>query len=766
MSEIERAIVSPAARPAIKLGWASAWRSSIVLGAALVSVPAYSQQSGTADTTAQPTAVDQSDNPVGGDIIVTAQKRAERLQDVPIAITVVNEATLQNTNSRNLQELNGAVPSIFFAGNAGGGRTLVTLRGATGTGLNVGDEPVAVYVDDVYFARGVTVSTADLLDVGSVEIVRGPQGTLQGRNSTSGAILIRSADPTPEPSGRVVVGISDPYEVRAQAAVSGPLGNGFGYRLAGGYNYARGWAYNIATGRHAGGGESAQFRGILNYKSASPFTARIVGDYSRVETEPAIFRYAATPVNTNPQGQFLRAGTATPNTPLSQADRDLVFKDNKINVYPGFDIFTSTGGVSGTLGYDFGGVDLVSITGYRKTEVYGFNDSDAIAERPRQSFNFNHDWSRQFSQEVRLQSAGDRTFSWILGGFYFNEHQKYNDPIYNLLLSVATNSRTDYMGKTNTLSYAGFADGTLKLGEKIAVIGGIRYTHDRKNLNGYIQTNNLTTLASARTPYIVNDVTWHATNYRAKLTYKPNAETLLYASYGTGFKAGGFNVFLLQAPYDPESSRSWEVGAKGSILDRRINYSLAAYRTKYSNLQLRGGVPTGGAIIFNAASTRIQGLEFEVNGRVTDDFRINANAAFTDGIFTSFPTARNTLDVQTDATGNRVPRAPKWQYFIDAEKDFDLSDDLTITADMNYRWRSLTYFYYTNQNDQPWRDPSGGELGARLTLKPSSAPWQISAFATNLTNTRRIGTHQTVAGYPVVALTKPRSIGASAEYKF
>lgn len=150
---------------------------------ALITAEAYAQSGPSAQ---DQTAGDSSDIK---EIVVTAQKRSERLVDVPISISVVSPDTLASTNSKNLNELSGAVPGIQFNGNGGGGRTYISLRGTTGSALNTGDEPVAIYMDDVYLARGVTIGAEDLLDVGAIEIVRGPQGTLQGRNATAGAIL-------------------------------------------------------------------------------------------------------------------------------------------------------------------------------------------------------------------------------------------------------------------------------------------------------------------------------------------------------------------------------------------------------------------------------------------------------------------------------------------------------------------------------------------------------------------------------------------------
>lgn len=712
-----------------------------------------------ANSAGEPVANAQTDS---GDIVVTAQKREERLQDVPIAISVVTNQLLASTNSRNFAELQGTIPSVYFAGNSGGGRTYITLRGATGLALNTGDEPVAVYMDDVYLARGVTVGMSDLLDVGSIEIVRGPQGTLQGRNATAGAILIRSADPTAEFEGRITAGISDPLEFRTQAAIGGPIGDsGFRFRLAAGYVNDRAWAYNPARDERIGGAESFSGRGVLTYEDG-PLSGRFVVDYSDVRNEPAIFRYAATTTTTTP-GALVKV--PTPNTPLPAAERAAIFEDDRIALSPGTRTKVRTGGLSSKLTYELGGVDVVSVTGMRRAIVSGINDSDGLAV-DRGGYNEIRDESTSVTQEIRLQSSGTRFFNWIVGGYYFFEHQEFDDSIYNLSFTVPTPVVTRYVGTQDTNSFAAFADATLNITPQLQLIGGIRYTEDEKEFDALILPRNLVTNVEARTVYRPANAKYEDTSYRAKIVYKPSTDLMFYAGYGKGFRAGGFNPFAVQAPYAPETNKSAEAGVKGDLFDRRLSFSGAVYRNNYTNLQLRAGVPTGGAIITNAADSRIVGVEVELTARPTNTFRVTANGAFTDAYFTSFPRARDTLDREVDATGNKLPRVPRWQYFVSAEKDFAVSSDWELTAEANWRWRDRIYFFFTNQTDQPWQDGSGGELGARVSIHTLDGQRSLSLFGTNLTNARIINTAAVTFSYPQVGLNKPRVIGLSGELRF
>ena len=696
------------------------------------------------------------------EIVVTAQKRSERLLNVPISISVVNNALLASTNARNFSELQGVIPSVYFAGNSGGGRTYITMRGATGLALNTGDEPVAIYMDDVYLARGVTIGMTDLLDIGSIEIVRGPQGTLQGRNATAGAILIRSADPSSTFAGFVRAGISDPYEYRLQGAVSGPVARGLNFRLAAGHVYDRGWAYNPYTGKHIGGAKSDQVRAVGSFDQGGPFTARLALDYSVIHNQPAIFRYAATTFSAMP-GALVK--TPTPNTPLPDSVRDAIFDQNDISLNPGTFTRVRSYGLAGKVGYDFGPVQLISVTGAREAKVNGLNDSDGL-DTTKMGFNYNNDNSKSISQEVRLQSSGSKFFNWIVGAYYFHEKQDYRDDIYNLSFTVPTDTFTRYQGVQTTRSYAVFADSTLNVTKQLQVIGGVRYTKDRKRLDASIEPHNLTTGIVTHTIYAPPADSWSDVSWRAKLVWHPIPGMMLFGGFGKGFRAGGYNPFAVQVPYAPEKNKSFEVGAKGQAFGNLLTYSLAAYWNDYTNLQLRAGVPTGGAIITNAANSRIKGVEAELTARPAPDIRLTGNMAYTNAYFTSFPTARDTLDHPVDATGNKLPRSPKWQFYVSGEKDFALSPTLLITAEANYRWRDKIYFYFTNQSDEPWFDGPGGELGARVTLHPRDNRYSLSLFGTNLTNARIINTAAITFSYPQVGLNKPRVFGISGEFRF
>ncbi len=696
------------------------------------------------------------------EVVVTAQKRNEKLEDVPISISVVSPALLEDTNAKNFVELSGAVPGVMFNGNGGGGRNYLSLRGTTGSALNTGDEPVAIYLDDVYVARGLTVSSQDLLDVGSVEVVRGPQGTLQGRNATAGAILIHSADPTSTPTGYMKIEEADPQEFRAQAALSGPLGNGLAGRLALGYVNAQGYGKNLYDGSHVGGDESGEARAVVTYSGDSPLTARFVADYSSTSNTPALFRYAQTTFSTSPTGNLIPV--ATPTVPLTAAQKSAIFDNNDFYLYPNTSTTVTTGGVSLKLDYALPGMDLVSVTGYRRTHVFGTNNSSGLATPPRIGDNNNNDASSEFSEEARLQSSGTGPFSWILGLYYMNEDQVYNDVIYNLQFSTPTSTATLYSGSQNTEAYAAFADATYNILDNLKVIGGVRFSDDNKRLVGSIQTTNTVTQGVTYAPYLPQPAAWTDTTYRTKLVYQPIEHLMAFIGYSTGFRAGGYNDFAVQAPFAPEKIRSVEGGIKGDLFSRHLEFSATGYHNDYDNLQLRAGVPSGGAIITNAATAEINGFEAEVTMRPLEHTRITANTAHADAKFTSFPRAVDLFNNFVDASGNHLPNAPAWQAYASIAQDFPLANDWNINAEMNYRWRDKIYFYYTNQTDAPWQDGAHGVLNGRLSVMNDD--WTVAAFVTNITNERMISTDVVTFSYPEVSLNNPRSFGFSVERRF
>jgi iron complex outermembrane receptor protein len=700
-------------------------------------------------------------------VIVTAQKREERIQDVPIAITVVTGDALARTGAKNMTELQGIAPGIYISGNSGYAGSPISIRGTAGTNSTLLDDPVAVYVNGVYQSSGTFGGNA-LVDIGSVQVVRGPQGTLQGRNATAGAVLIETANPGTSLGGYMRASYADPSEFRAEAAIGGPLSDTLGARVAVGYYDEKGWGKNTFDNQRIGGGRGFSARGTLRWRPTSDLDVRLVVGHVYTYAEPALARYAATPFNPSPTGPLILPGTATPTTPLTSAQLNALDNDQYALNRPTYNR-TTDDSIALNLTYSIGKVDLVSVTGYDKVDLDGASDSDGLARTDREGFNSGTLPAKNFSEELRLQSNDNGRFSWILGAYYSSAIQDMDFLIDNLQLSVADRRVTRYVANQDTRSYAGFADATFHITPKIAIIGGARYTRETKDFAFDRTISNYDTGASIAPlfQYRPDQAVFTNTSYRVKATYQPTTNILLYASYSTGFKSGGFNAFGSDPAFNPEELKSAEMGVKADLLDRRATVALAVYSNKYDNLQVRVGVPAGGIAITNAADSKIDGFELEGTLRPRSDLSFTGNVAYTNARFSDFPLARNLLDQGPfDASGNKLPRTPEWQYYLQGSYTPQLSDTMTGLLEVSYRWRDRIYLYQTDQTSPTVQGKPVGELGLRagVTLQPSQI--SITAFATNLTNERSVNGANITFSYPEVSFNKPRVIGVQIEKKF
>ena len=703
-----------------------------------------------------------------GEIVVTAQKRSERLLDVPISITAVSADALDKAGAKNLAELQGVVPGVYFPGNSGYSAAPITIRGTAGADAPLLDNAVAGYLNGVYQPSS-TLSSSMLLDVGTIEVVRGPQGTLQGRNATAGAIIITTPDPTEEFSGYIRASFADPQEVRTEGAVSGALSDKLGIRVAAGYYDERGWGHNTFTGKRVGGGHGFAARITLKYNPTENFSLRLVGGHSLTYTEPAIVRWAATPFNPVVTQRLVLPGTATPATPLSQTEQDAILKDNKFAINRPFYARAINDSLSLNMTYSLGGVDLISVTGFDKMSDKGEADSDGFARTDREGYNDGSFPQENFTQELRAQSNGSGPLSWIVGAYFSDSKQDMSFNIRNVgVTNNPPGTLAAFEAHQVTRSYAGFVDATYNITPKLAIIGGVRRTRETKDFDFTRSVTNFATGANI-IPFFVYtpaQADWNRTNFRVKTTFKPIDDVLVYASYSTGFKSGGFNAFGTDPAFNPETIESAEAGVKAQLLDRRISIALAGYTNRYNGLQIRAGVAAGGVFITNAANSKVNGFEFEGTFRATQDLTLMGNIAYSDARFGSFANARNILDVPVDATGNSLPRAPQWQYFLQSSYTPSLSENVTGLLEASFRYRSRIFMYHTNQDSFALQGKPLGELGLRAGVTFESSQITLSAFGTNLTNARSVTNQGITFSYPIAAFNKPRSIGIQIDKKF
>ena len=735
-----------------------------------------------------------------GDIIVTAQFRSQRLQDVPISVSAVSGEALQDAHVRSLEDLSAAVPGFSVAANSNYGAAPLSLRGvggANGGGNVFADEPVAVYFDGAVVSRP-RYASLDLVDVESVEVLRGPQGTLYGRNSSAGAVLLKSGAPTKDLYGYIEGSAGSYRDFRVRGAISGPL-DGEGRvlaRLAVGYSNYNGWARNF-DGSHIGGSRDVLVRGTLQAEPTDHLTLKLIGEYSDQNSHPALL--AVSDVSnlrdevTNPAGSnVVLPYTVRPN--LKELLKDRRFA---LNV----ETFTRTKGRSATLQADqvFDWATLTSITNYRDWRIRGQLDSDGTAVNPPtpafvtgEISNVGDNGGKQFewqwSHEMRLAGSSG-PIDWVAGGIYFEEHLGFGPfTIFNRLAGPGgAGTAATFKADQTTEAFAFFGNATYKFTDSLSLTLGGRYSEERKHFTrsflvatilpfdppGPVAFPAGSTLAA---PADV-DAREKFTDFspRVVLTFQPSRDFMAYASYSQGFKSGGFNAFGGSTAFLPEGIDAYEVGFKAQALDRKLTLNAAAFSYDYSNLQVRTPVPSGGVGIETADKARVKGIEFETTIRPADGLQLSGNLTYLDAQFTagalsavladSFVAGSNPAVGLEGIDGNRLTRAPKWQGGANISYETAVSAANTVRASLGVRFQSSVFFLETRQDADTYRAKAWAELDGRLSLA-NSAGWELAVYGKNLTGNRHLSQVSSLFGLPVAAINEPRRFGIQARYSF
>jgi len=718
------------------------------------------------------------------EIIVTAQKRAQSQQDVPIAVTALSNDFIANNDVRALEDLAATVPGFVTTNNVNYGAAPLSIRGiggANGGGNLFADEPVAVYIDDVYIGR-LGASTNDLLDVQSIEVLRGPQGTLYGRNSTAGAVIIRSARPTEEVEGYVRATAARFDEYRVQGALSGPIvGESVLGRIAIGYADREGFGTNTFDGSNIGGSESFSVRGSLRFTSGDNFTLDIIGDYLDQDINPATIAIADV---SNPI-------SASPFVPRSDLSDVLDGREFEIND-PNF-LNSEQKGITALANWDLGSVTLDSVTSYREYEFAGAQDSDGTG---RSLFNNNGSLdNKQFSQEFRLSSNGDGPLSWIIGGLYFHEENETFFEIRNINALFGLGTSATFAATQETDAYALFADVTWQMNDVFSLIVGGRYSNEQKDFEANLAVNILNggtlppfspilpgvTLPAGTvfTPLtgFTDDASFDDFSPRIVLNAQFNDDVLGYASYSRGFTSGGFNAFGLASAFEDQTIDAYEVGLKSDLADSRLRLNLSAFYYDFTDLQVRLPVPTGGVNIANAAAARVQGIELETTILPVEGLRLTANFSLLDAEFTegsipavpegiSFPIGAPIPLVPQDIDGNRLSRAPDFQAFMSADYTWNIGDYAEVNLQANLKYQDDVFFLDTNQTQPTFTGENFTEVDLRLSYRNIEDGYEIAVFGQNVFNNRHVTQVTQLGSFPNAALNEPAKWGIQLSKSF
>lgn len=690
------------------------------------------------------------------EIVVTAQRRSESLQSVPIAVTAVTAARLEASGIRDATDLAIATPSL--QSNVSVGYFLPRLRGIGSTATGAGIEgAIANYIDNVYIASAPAPNFA-FNNVERVEILKGPQGTLFGRNATGGVINIITKDPSHTTSGNLDASYGNYDTVSGNAYITGGLSDTAAIDLAfTGSNQGEGFGTYFATGADASRTKTQyNVRSKLLWEPTSSTQIRLSGDYAHSAGDYP-----------NPRDLI---GGRPPAFGLAQQGSAW---DSSADYPTDYDF--NGGGVTLRADQGFDGFDIVSVSAYRESTYRLSFDFDTTPTPALAIIQDRRD--DQFSQELQLQSSSASQIKWVLGVFYFDAR---SENLQTLLIESALQSpaspffpllSTDTFAAQTTQSIAGFAQATVPLGQSTNLTAGFRYTHDTRELvDGALDTTLIggTALPTTSLPNQSRD--FDAPTWRLSLDHEFVPGVLAYVSYNRGFKSGGFNAQVPTEPsYQPEEIDAYEVGMKADLFDRRLRVNPSVFYYDYQNIQVPIVNAAGGLGITNGPNAEVWGAEVEAEAVVTDNFRINFGLTYLDDRFGDYPDAIfyipqavGYLTTTGNAKDNRLP----------------FTSDLTTTLGFNYTlpltaegavviqgdWSHNDGFYTDADNLRRQRAYDTVNASARWTS--SSGRYWVGVWGKNLTDDAVL-TLQTTADFAAFSsYAAPRTYGVTAGTKF
>jgi iron complex outermembrane receptor protein len=748
-----------------------------------------------------------------GDIIVTAQKRAENLQDVPISIAAVGGEKVADLHAVTLQGLQGSVPNVEIGNFSNTPQTAVfTIRGI---GVIEPDpyagNTVGIVVDGVpqYFSMGALV---DLYDVDRIEILRGPQGTLFGANTTGGVVNVVNHEPENEFGGRVDLSYGNYDHLTVGGVLNTPIGKDLAARFVVSHDQRDGWVTNVVNGKDMGKRDVTIFRGALKYAPSPDFDATLSGEYDRARNGAPIVVAGDLPG----EAEFVPPGFRNmyvspclpPGSRCKAPDRYLSAQDpgapdpatgaivDPIQDRSDMDTYRASLTINVR---DTAIGDITSITGYKHFKLFEYTDQDGTPVFLDDTRRRTKGW--QFSQELRTSVDLNDSINVLIGAFYLKTHYDHEQDLrINFAGGVTYNpdGTVTYglpglfqrnLQDQDNWSISGFAQTYIDLTDRLRVQAGIRYTHEKTQMLAStlttLSTSGVTTFDGTSpdgTPNaMIGDVapplgvkSWNNVGWKLGLDYRATDDVLLYGYWARGFKSGGFTgrIGIPQdiGPYDPEKVDTFELGFKADFLNRRLRTNVAAFYTNYRDMQLAqiyflgsGTDLVQGNTILNAASSRIKGVEAEVTAAPVDGLTLNASVAYLSAKYHDFNFTEPNGTI-TSLKGQRLQNAPKWTASAGFNYEFPIgSMKGRIGAAYNYTSEKLL----TSIKDVPRARVQPQHLvnaNADLMINDNIT---IGVYGTNLFDERYINSVFDSPGtLGLVNYAPPRQYGISAKVTF
>ena len=720
------------------------------------------------------------------EVVITAEKRQSTVQDTPISIAAFSGDDLANAGVVSTEALSGLAPGLNVQREVIG---KVVIRGVGTENFTVGSDPgVAIHQDGVYLARSST-SVFEFFDTQRVEVLRGPQGTLYGRNATGGVINIISAEPEKEFGGYAKVDLGNYAKRRLEGALNVPLSDTVSGRISLLYAQRDGYTENRIANASALGIEELDDQDLwaarvqLKFAPSDTFEALLQANVSRDDSNPPAFKYF-----TDVAGS--RLPWASPMDQLLPDPREVAHGYERsipgsTRVAPDIGR-ANTSGASAKLTWDLGWGRLMSQTAYRKTRFSWLNDGDGLD----QFFvtYFQDDDSEQFTQEFQLSSEGEGRFEWIVGAFYLDEQStQFAGLAFNIGIPAPGINGILIDGESNTQSYSVFAQGTWSFTDRLRGTLGVRYTNDKKdgdlvyNLFGGV----LPPPGPPGTtwPDVLDD-SWSAVTPKVGVDFDFTDDIMGYASATRGFKSGGFNLIAAQTPYEPEFLWNYEIGLKTRLADGRVIANLGAFWYDYKDMQV-GKIVNLSDVLTNAAEATLKGLEAEVRANLGSGFELNLGASFLDAKFDEFLTEDPAVNAAPAAlgpnaggcerrdtspgAGNRsvslagcdLRRAPNFAGNIGLSWEGAVgAGTLLLRGDYAYKGKQ----YFTQFNRETVSQDGYGLLNLRATYTGGEGKWAVTAWADNVADEEYFSTVLESGVPPPGSLVAQAIVGAPRTY--
>jgi len=732
------------------------------------------------------------------EVIVTAARREQSLQDLPASVTAFTSEQLNDLRVLQPQDLADQTPGLLAKYGPNGLATVgfyirgVGINDFTGTV----DSAVGIYQDEVFLPTPDMLNFA-IFDVERVEVLKGPQGTLYGRNSTGGAINFISAKPTAELEGYIRGEFSSFTTASITGAVSGPLSDTLQGRLAIKYQDSAssdGYSYNRFLDNKLGNNDVTAIRGQLNWQPTDNLEARLMYGYGKMKAEMPLLmhvggRDANNPGNVCPS---IIAGSRDEGNCvdfLGYFDPDSDPYDGDANIDTLLNIESRD--VIATINWTLPRFTVTSITGYNDFEKYQTQDIDASPFVAAD--NVTNNKVENFSQEIRLTSDDSFPFKWIIGGNYTNTDIAW---FQNIDLTDLFGIPTSNGANQTTRSWALFANVVVPLSNKFEFVGGLRYTNEKRTWTGatFIGTfDNLDEAYASGMPILSqlplppgnpgfggpldfpNTLQEKNTDFQAVLKYTPVAEMMYYLSVSEAFRSGGYSsavIFSQEAlePYNPENLRAYEAGFKFMLADNTVRLNGAVYYYDFRGFQatfVRATEPS--ARLQNAGDVEILGLEASLDWLPTSRWKINLGMNLQNSEIVSTEVVLPPLDGGPTSTikGNEIPNAPKFSF--NGRVRYDLPTGSGYVTSFISDFNSVGSHFLEPNNRQALSEDGYFLINARINFAPLKGPWFVAAWVRNIGDEVYRSAAQDLflsLGFAEIVMGQPRTWGIEAGYRF